>query len=337
MRQLRFTNVFAALGGELYGPTLSHGTRGAALSGACASSGSNDGTGAAGTTGAGTGKGGTTGAAGTGQTTAGTTGTSGTTGTAGTLGGAGTAGGGTTGTAGSGAGTNGGGGTTATAGTGGTTSTGGTTGGGGAAGSRGGTGGAAAGGASGDGWVSILPTDDALTGWFPYVKGYTPGTDPLKTFRRDPQTGYLMVTYADYPNGSFDNHLGLIYYDKKLTNYKVRVEYSFQEPQAKNPVSWGKNNTGLFVYCTDPHLITGNPDFPDRDRDPDPRQSQRGRVRQLPDLPEQHRGHVPGEDRQPDHHRRRWLLQVHPEREPTSSRPPPGRRSRRTCRRPGPG
>jgi len=127
---------------------------------------------------------------------------------------------------------------------------------GGAGGSAGGTGGAS------DGWVSILPTDEKLTGWVPYVKGYTPGTDPLKTFRRDPTMGYLTVSYQDYPNDSFANHLGLIYYDKKLTNYKVRIEYSFQEPQAKNPVSWGKNNTGLFVFGTDPHLITGDPDFP---------------------------------------------------------------------------
>lgn len=127
----------------------------------------------------------------------------------------------------------------------------------GTAGNAGGTGGT-----SSDGWVSILPADDKLTGWVPYVKGYATGMDPLKTFRRDSATGALMVTYADYPSGSFDNHLGLIYYDKKLTNYKIRIEYSFQEPQAKNPVSWGKNNTGIFVFGTDPHQITGNPDFP---------------------------------------------------------------------------
>ncbi|MEP7049824.1 MAG: DUF1080 domain-containing protein [Pseudomonadota bacterium] len=135
--------------------------------------------------------------------------------------------------------------------------------GGGAGGAGGSSGNSGSGGAAGgDGWVSILPTDDKLTGWFPYVKGYMPGMDPLKTFRRDATTGYLVVTYQDYTGSSFDNHLGLIYYDKKLTNYKVRFEYSFQEPQAKNPVSWGKNNSGLFVFCTDPHQITGNPDFP---------------------------------------------------------------------------
>jgi len=156
----------------------------------------------------------------------------------------------------------------ATAGTGGaaggTGGTGGAAGAGGMTGGSGGSGGAAggAGGGSGDGWVSILPKDEQLTGWVPYVKGYTPGTDPLKTFRRDAATGALMVSYQDYPNGSFANHLGLIYYDKKLSNYKVRFEYSFQEPQASNPVSWGKNNSGIFVFGTDPHQITGDPDFP---------------------------------------------------------------------------
>jgi len=135
-----------------------------------------------------------------------------------------------------------------------------------AGGAPSGTGGGA-GGTTAGGWVNIMPVDASLkdaqgVSWFPYVKGYTPGMDPLKTYRYDATTGYLVVTYADYPNGSFDNHLGLLYYDKKLTNYKVRVEYHFKDPQAKNPVSWGKNNSGLFVFCTDPHMITGNPDFP---------------------------------------------------------------------------
>jgi hypothetical protein len=70
------------------------------------------------------------------------------------------------------------------------------------------------------------------------------------------------VSYADYPNGSFDNHFGLLYYDKVLTNYRVRIEYRFQEPQASNPPGWGRNNSGLMVFCTDPRTVTGNPDFP---------------------------------------------------------------------------
>lgn len=132
-------------------------------------------------------------------------------------------------------------------------------------------GGGGTGGVSADGWTSILPTDDALTGWFPYVRGFAPGMDPAKTFRRDSQTGYLEVTYADYTNNDFtyavggksEPHLGLLYYDKNITtDYKVRVTYRFKDPQAKNPVSWGKNNSGLFVFGTDPHKITGDPEFP---------------------------------------------------------------------------
>jgi hypothetical protein len=42
----------------------------------------------------------------------------------------------------------------------------------------------------------------------------------------------------------------------------VRVEYSFQSPQAANPPSWGSNNSGLMVFSTDPRTVTGNPDFP---------------------------------------------------------------------------
>jgi len=191
------------------------------------------------------------GAAGAPSSTAGAPGsTAGAAGALGTAGMPGVAGSGTAGAPGS-------------AGAGGSSAAGGSGGSAGSAGSGGSSGhSGSAGAAGGDGWVSILPTDDKLTGWFPYVKGYMPGMDPLKTFRRDATTGALVVSYADYPNSSFDNHLGLIYYDKKLTNYKVRFEYSFQEPQAKNPVSWGKNNSGIFIFCTDPHQITGNPDFP---------------------------------------------------------------------------
>ena len=105
--------------------------------------------------------------------------------------------------------------------------------------------------------------------------------DPLKTFRFDPQNGLSVVSYADYPNGAFDNHFGLLYYDKVLTNYKVRIEYRFQEPQAKSPPSWGKNNSGLMLFCTDPRrspaIRTSRP--PSRSSSPEP---ERGRQRELP-------------------------------------------------------
>jgi hypothetical protein len=124
-------------------------------------------------------------------------------------------------------------------------------------------GGASADGAgSQGGWVSIFNGKD-LTGWYPMITGYPYKTDPYNTFRADPTTGVIRVTYESYPNGgSFDNHFGLLYYDRALTNYRVRVEYRFLEPQAKNPPSWGKNNSGLMLFCLDPTKVTGDPDFP---------------------------------------------------------------------------
>jgi hypothetical protein len=230
-------------------------------------SGGHGGSGGATGSGGGTSSGGATGSGGI-TSTGGATGSGGIT----SSGGAPASSGGTTGSGGAGSGApTGSGGTTGSGGDG----PGGKTGSGGAAGGpAAGTGGGAAGG-NGDGWVSILPIDDTLKDargvqWFPYVEGFPTGTDTWHTFRRDPQTGYLVVTYADYPNQDFTaavsgktgNHLGQLYYDKKLTNYKVRIEYQFQTPQAEHPVSWGKNNSGIMVFGTDPHALTNNPEIP---------------------------------------------------------------------------
>jgi hypothetical protein len=125
---------------------------------------------------------------------------------------------------------------------------------GGAAGGGGGAGGAG-------GWVKIFNGTD-LTGWSPLIHKSAYKQDPYNTFRADPVNHVIKVTYEDYPDGNFDDRCGLLYYDKLLTNYRVRVTYRFLEPQAKNPVSWGKNNTGLMIFGIDPAKVTGDPEFP---------------------------------------------------------------------------
>jgi hypothetical protein len=109
------------------------------------------------------------------------------------------------------------------------------------------------------GWVPIFNGQD-LTHWYPLVRGFPYKTDPYNTFRVS--NGVIKVTYENYPGGNFDNHFGLLYYDKPLTNYRVRVEYHFLEPQAGNPPGWGRNNTGLMVFGIDPSKVTGDPSFP---------------------------------------------------------------------------
>jgi hypothetical protein len=133
---------------------------------------------------------------------------------------------------------------------------------GGNAGAGGGSGGSSgAGGGSADGWVKIFNGTD-LTGWVPLIHKWKYNEDPYKTFRVDAGNPVIRVTYEDYPGQDFDDHCGLLYYDKPLKDYRVRLTYRFLEPQAKNRVPWGKNNTGLMVFATDPKTVTNDPEFP---------------------------------------------------------------------------
>ncbi|HVY31008.1 MAG TPA: DUF1080 domain-containing protein [Polyangiaceae bacterium] len=140
--------------------------------------------------------------------------------------------------------------------------------GGGGAGGAAGSGGsstAGAGGADPEGWVDIFNGQD-LTNWVPLIHKSAYNEDEYHTFRADPVNHVIKVTYVDYPNHSFDDRCGLLYYNKPLTNYRVRATYHFVdeavEPQAKNPVSWGRFNSGLMIFGIDPSKVTGDPEFP---------------------------------------------------------------------------
>jgi hypothetical protein len=112
--------------------------------------------------------------------------------------------------------------------------------------------------ASTDGWVNLFNGKD-LTGWVPLIHKSKVGENYMETFRADSVNKVIRIAYDKYPNQSFDNRIGNLYYNRRLTNYRVRVTYRFIEPQAKNPVSWGKNNSALMIFAIDPHTITGDP------------------------------------------------------------------------------
>jgi hypothetical protein len=132
------------------------------------------------------------------------------------------------------------------------------------AGGSGGAGGAAGSAGSGgaaDGWVKIFNGQD-LTGWVPLIHKSEFNENYQNTFRADATNQVIRVTYEDYPSSNFDGRCGVLYYDKYLTDYRVRLTYRFREPQASNPVPWGKNNTGLMLFGIDPRDVTGDPEFP---------------------------------------------------------------------------
>jgi hypothetical protein len=124
---------------------------------------------------------------------------------------------------------------------------------------------AGAGGTDPEGWIDIFNGQD-LTNWVPLIHKSAYNQDPYKTFRADPASHVIRITYVDYPGDVFDDRCGLLYYNKPLTNYRVRATYHFVdekiEPQAKNAVGWGRFNSGLMIFGIDPSKVMNDPMFP---------------------------------------------------------------------------
>src|SRR5947209_20189947 len=69
-------------------------------------------------------------------------------------------------------------------------------------------------------WVSLFNGHD-IRNWTPKIAGYTGGENYGNTFRVE--NGILKVRYDQYD--SFRNRFGALYYNKKFTNYRLKVEY----------------------------------------------------------------------------------------------------------------
>src|SRR5215212_2063905 len=71
-------------------------------------------------------------------------------------------------------------------------------------------------------WVSLFNGKN-LDNWKPKIAGYKLGENFGNTFRVE--NGILSTRYDQYD--SFSNKFGALYYDKKFTNYRLKVEYRF--------------------------------------------------------------------------------------------------------------
>jgi Domain of Unknown Function (DUF1080) len=95
-------------------------------------------------------------------------------------------------------------------------------------------------------WVPMFNGKD-LTGWTPKFAGYAAGENPFDTFRV--LDGNLVVSYDGYTE--FGNRFGHLFYDRKLSHYRIRLEYRFKgkEAQVKGGPAWGLMNSGLMLHC----------------------------------------------------------------------------------------
>jgi len=106
-------------------------------------------------------------------------------------------------------------------------------------------------------WVSLFNGKN-LDNWSPKIAGYKLGENFGNTFRVE--NGILSVRYDAYD--SFKNRFGALYYNKKFTNYRLKVEYRFVGDTTSGAPSWGYRDGGIQYHCQPPASLDLNQPFP---------------------------------------------------------------------------
>ncbi|MEO8712971.1 MAG: DUF1080 domain-containing protein [Parafilimonas sp.] len=106
-------------------------------------------------------------------------------------------------------------------------------------------------------WVSLFNGKD-LNNWILKIVGYKMGENFGNTFRVD--NGILSTRYNAYD--SFNNRFGALYYNKKFTNFKLKVEYRFVGQTTPGAPSWGYKDGGIQYFCQPPETVSINQPFP---------------------------------------------------------------------------
>lgn len=106
-------------------------------------------------------------------------------------------------------------------------------------------------------WESLFNGRD-LTGWTPKIRGCELGVNFQNTFRVE--NGVLKVDYSDYK--SWDNRYGHLFYAKKYSHYRLRLEYRFTGSQLTGGPGWALRNSGIMLHSEAPDLMELNQDFP---------------------------------------------------------------------------
>lgn len=106
-------------------------------------------------------------------------------------------------------------------------------------------------------WKTLFNGID-LKEWQIKIAGYALGENFGNTFRIE--NGILQTRYNAYD--SFRNRFGALYYKKKFTNYRLRVEYRFTGELTPGAPTWGFRDGGIQYHCQSPGSLQLNQQFP---------------------------------------------------------------------------
>lgn len=93
-------------------------------------------------------------------------------------------------------------------------------------------------------WVSLFNGKN-LKNWKPKIVGHPLGENFGNTFRVENKI--LSTRYNQYD--SFNNRFGSLFYDKKFTNYRLKVEYRFVGNLTPGAPVWGFRDGGIQYHC----------------------------------------------------------------------------------------
>jgi hypothetical protein len=106
-------------------------------------------------------------------------------------------------------------------------------------------------------WVSLFNGKD-LTGWTPKIRGCEAGDNHKDTYRVE--DGVLKVDYSKYEK--WDSRFGHLFHEKKLSHYRLRLEYRFTGGQIKEGPGWALRNSGIMIHSESPKTMELEQDFP---------------------------------------------------------------------------
>ncbi|MCW3093573.1 MAG: hypothetical protein JWP81_4642 [Ferruginibacter sp.] len=106
-------------------------------------------------------------------------------------------------------------------------------------------------------WISLFNGKN-LDNWVPKISGYKAGENFGNTFRVE--NGILSTRYDKYD--SFNNKFGALYYNKKFSNYRLKVEYRFVGNLTPGAPSWGFRDGGIQYHCQSPYTLSLSQSFP---------------------------------------------------------------------------
>jgi len=108
-------------------------------------------------------------------------------------------------------------------------------------------------------WIPIFNGKN-LDGWTMKIAGQPLGENYGDTFRVE--NGILSIRYDNDVYKNFNNQFGALYYKKKLTNYRLKVEYRFVGETAPGAPSWGYRDSGVQYHGQSPESIGLTQSFP---------------------------------------------------------------------------